>query len=135
MDKFIMEANLYTKEIVVKEEHLDTLKHVNNTVYLQWAQEIAGEHWIHVTGEGNTEEHYWVVYAHNIQYSKQVFLGEKLTVETFVHPMEGIRFPRSVLFKREGKMVVSARTDWILVDAHTHRPKRLDSKVLALFGL
>lgn len=130
-----MDSNLYTKVIKVEESHLDTLNHVNNTVYLHWAQEIAGEHWIHITGEGNTDVHYWVVYQHNIQYKKQVFLGESLRVETSVHPMEGIRFPRSVNFYREDVLVVAARTDWILVDAKTHRPKRLSPEVLALFGL
>lgn len=127
--------NSFSKKIIVQEEHLDSLAHVNNTVYLHWAQEIAGEHWFSVMNEKNTEEHYWVVHEHSIRYMKQVFLGEELIVKTHVEPMEGIRFPRVVEFFRADEVVVRVRTHWILVNAKTHRPKRIDTSTLALFGI
>jgi acyl-CoA thioester hydrolase len=37
--------NHYKKTIIVLPEHLDDINHVNNVVYVQWMQDIAGEHW------------------------------------------------------------------------------------------
>lgn len=129
-----MSTNIYIKEINVTDDHIDDLNHVNNVQYVQWIQEIAGEHWIKTTGIENSANQFWVVHEHKIRYKKQVYLGECLYIKTFVEPYEGIRFPRIVEFYRNDQLVVEAKTYWILLD-HKNRPKRLESKTLALFGL
>lgn len=127
----------YTFEqyVTVTEEHLDDLNHVNNLVYLKWVQEIAGEHWFSVLDKKNTPEEGWVVYEHNIQYKKQVFLGEELRIETYIEPAQGVKMPRRVNIYRGEDLVVTARTVWILIDRKTFRPKRIDKETLAKFGV
>lgn len=125
----------YQKTIKVTIKHLDELNHVNNAVYVQWVQEIAGEHWQNITGEKHTKDYYWVVFEHHIQYKKQVFLNEELSAKTYVKSPEGLKFPRIVEFYRDTELVVSAQTNWILVDGKTHKPMRVPTTFLKLFDL
>ncbi len=124
---------IYKKEIVVKQAHLDDLNHVNNAIYVQWIQEIAGEHWNSRFTEEETQDAHWFVLEHHIQYKQQAFLGDVLQVETTVETPQGVRFPRIVNFYKNGKALVQARTLWCLVDAKTHRPKRVSQAFLDRF--
>ena len=128
-------TNTYTKSITVTKEHLDDLNHVNNAIYVHWIQDIAAEHWQSITGEQHTKDYYWVVFEHHIKYKKQVFLNEELTVKTYVKSPEGIKSLRVVEFYRKDELVVRADTNWILVDANTHKPIRVPNVFLKLFGI
>lgn len=126
-------SDIYKKEIIVQSEHLDAIKHVNNAVYVQWIQEIAGEHWHSKFAKKEVPEDFWVVLEHHIQYKKQAFLGELLRVETYVEEPNGLRWPRVVNFYREDTLIVTARTSWCWIDAQSQRPKRISPEVLATF--
>ncbi len=127
--------DVFTSTIEIKPEHLDVQGHVNNAMYVQWIQDVAVQHWLERVGDQDAAQKYWVVLEHLIQYKQQVFNGETLEVETYVETPAGIRFPRIVNFRRDGKLVVAARTLWCWVDADSHRPRRIPQEFLTLFGL
>ena len=70
---------------------------------------------------------FWVLSDHHIQYKKQVFKGEVLTLKTYPEKPEGIRQPRKVEFYRGEELVVDSRTFWVLIDKGTQKIKRIEN--------
>ncbi|STC92955.1 Long-chain acyl-CoA thioesterase FadM [Chryseobacterium carnipullorum] len=118
---------VYQKEIHVTEEHIDKNHHVNNVQYVHWVEEIAGEHWDSLKHKTEFAEFAWILVDHHIQYKKQVFLHDVITVKTYPKPPEGIKQPRKVEFYCKDKLVVDSDTLWVLVDLKTQKIKRLES--------
>jgi len=128
-----MQSKIYQKSIRVGVEHLDDLQHVNNVVFLQWVQDIAGEHWLSKSTDVFNEAYYWVVIDHFIEYKGQAFLDEVLKVQTFVEKNEGVRSTRIVEFYKEEKLIVRAKTNWCLIDRARNRPTRVPKVVDEMF--
>ncbi|MDO9039698.1 MAG: thioesterase, partial [Lutibacter sp.] len=40
-----MIKNSFSHTLIVKQNDLDALNHVNNVTYLQWVQNVAEKHW------------------------------------------------------------------------------------------
>lgn len=110
-------------QVKVTQEHIDDLSHVNNIVYLQWAQDVAGKHWFSVAGRNSG--YIWVVRKHEIEYFKPAFAEDELTLRTWVERMEGYRSVRRVDILRGDVVLCSCKTNWIALDALTGRPKRI----------
>ncbi|MBB6372406.1 acyl-CoA thioesterase [Chryseobacterium shigense] len=121
---------MYQKQIQVTEEHIDRNNHVNNVQYVHWVEEIAGEHWESVKQKTDYPEDIWMLVDHHIQYKKQVYLGDIITVKTYPKAPEGIKQPRKVEFYCNDKLVVDSSTLWVLIDAKTQKMKRLESNWL-----
>jgi len=121
---------IYEKQIQVTEEHIDSNKHVNNVQYVKWVEEIAGEHWDFVKHKTNNPDDIWMLLDHQIQYKKQVYLGEIVTIKTYPKKPEGIRQPRKVEFYCNDHLVVDSLTLWVLIDKETQRIIRLESNWL-----
>ena len=45
MDQLPEKSVSYTYKLKVEAQHIDTLMHVNNVVYLQWVNDISEKHW------------------------------------------------------------------------------------------
>jgi len=125
---------IYQKQIQVTEEHIDRNNHVNNVQYVHWVEEIAGEHWEKVKEKTEYPEDIWMLVDHHIQYKKQVYLGDVITVKTYPKAPEGIRQPRKVEFYCNDQFVVDSSTLWVLVDSKTQKIKRLESDWLDKLG-
>lgn len=69
---------------------------------------------------------------HHIQYKKQVYLGDVITVKTYPKSPEGIRQPRKVEFYCNDVLVVDSLTLWVFIDKETQKIKRLDENWLNL---
>lgn len=121
---------IYEKKISVTEQHIDGNNHVNNVQYVHWVEEIAVEHWDSVKYQLGYPNDIWMLLDHHIQYKKQVYLGDIITVKTYPKLPEGIRQPRKVEFYRNGELVVDSLTLWIFIDKETMKIKRLDSEWL-----
>jgi acyl-CoA thioester hydrolase len=117
----------YEKKVTVTEQHIDRNNHVNNVQYVQWVEEIAVEHWDLVKNRTDYPDDIWMLVDHHIQYKKQVYLGDTVTVRTYPEAPEGIRQPRKVEFYCNDELVVKSSTLWILVDKETQKIKRLES--------
>jgi len=116
---------IHEKEILISKEHLDQNNHVNNVQFVAWVEMMAAEHWNLLKHKSLYEKDIWFLAEHHIEYKKQVFPGETLTVKTYPEVPEGVKQPRKVEFYREGELVVDSRTKWILLDFESKKIKRL----------
>lgn len=126
-------AEVFVKEITVKQDDIDELDHVNNIVYLQWVQQIATEHW---TGRATREmqaDFIWVVLSHFIEYKNPAFLDDKITLKTYIGETSGARSFRHVEIFRGEVLLAKAKTEWCLLDAVTMRPRRILQEMMDIF--
>ena len=116
-------------------EHIDMMGHVNNTVWLQWVQDIATAHWEAVAAPEHQAAYAWVVTRHEIDYRGNIALGESVTAQTFIPKgPRGVRFDRQVVFHNDaGREIVSAQTTWAMIDRVTGRLLRVPAEVAAPF--
>jgi len=123
---------IFEKQIKITEEYIDLNNHVNNVQYVKWVEEIAAEHWDSVKHKLDFQDDIWMLLDHHIQYKKQVYLGDLITVKTYPKPPEGIRQPRKVEFYCNDVLVVDSLTLWVFIDKKTQKIKRLDENWLSL---
>jgi acyl-CoA thioester hydrolase len=111
------------------------LGHVNNAVWVQWMEAIATAHWETVASAAQQAAFFWVVTRHEIDYRGNIREGESVTAETFVPDApRGARFDRRVDFRNSvGKVIVSARTQWVLIEQASGRIQRVPAEMAALF--
>jgi acyl-CoA thioester hydrolase len=125
----------YRQEIIIRDNDIDALGHVNNVVYLRWAQEAAEAHWSRLASPGERAAIAWVVLRHEIDYKQAAKPGDSVYALTWVGETEGVRSVRHVEILREpGILLAEAKTTWVLVDALTQRPKRIGAEVLELLS-
>ena len=125
----------FTLTFTAGPEHIDELGHVNNAVWVQWIQAIAGAHWESVVPPEHAAAHIWVVTRHEIDYRGNVVAGETVTAESWVpDPPKGARFDRHVRFLgTDGQVKVEAVTTWALIDRATGRLLRVTPEIAAPF--
>jgi acyl-CoA thioester hydrolase len=135
----MVEVTGHTRTFTAGPEHIDVLGHVNNVVWVQWMEALATSHWEALAPAAWQDAYVWVVTRHEIDYRGNIALGESVTGETFVpDPPRGARFDRRVDFRPEtgksaGKVIVSARTQWVLIEKASGRIQRVPAEMAALF--
>jgi len=114
---------------------IDILGHVNNAVYLIWAQDIATAHWNAVASQSLIQKYVWIALRHEIDYRDQVLAGETVEIRTWLGRAAGPRFARHVDIRKPESARFSAQvlTDWCLVDAKTRKPKRVGPEIFEPF--
>lgn len=129
------EAFVFQQQIVVVEQDIDGLGHVNNVVYLRWTQEVATAHWLAATTPQQRIGFSWVALRHEIDYLKPAYVGQILVARTHVGTVTGARFERFVeIYRAQDDAVVSrARSVWVAVDSGTKKPRRIDPSINKLF--
>ena len=127
----------FTLAIDVQPEHIDALGHVNNIVYLQWVQDVAGAHWRHLATPEMQAEVAWVVLRHEIDYKQSAMPSDKLLAHTRVGVAKGLSFERHTEIVRagDGKLLTVARTLWCPIDPSSGRPRRVSPEVRALMSV
>lgn len=125
----------FTMTFTAQAEHIDELGHVNNAVWVDWIQQIATAHWSAVAAPEHQAAYIWVVTRHEIDYRGNVGPGESVTAETFIPSApSGARFDRRVDFRdAAGKVIVSAKTTWAMIDRASGRLARVRDDVTAPF--
>ena len=115
---------------------IDANGHVNNVVYLRWAQEIGTAHWRACASPDAQALWAWVALRHEIDYRRELKLGETAQGRTWVSATaEGPRFDRFIrLDGPDGRMCAQVQTTWVLIEQATGRPRRVPDWMLALFG-
>ncbi|MCB2089096.1 MAG: acyl-CoA thioesterase [Sphingomonadaceae bacterium] len=128
-------SNRYSMTFTAGPEHIDELGHVNNTVWLQWVQEIATSHWSAVADPAHVAAYVWMVTRHEIDYRGNVVEGETVEATTFIpEGPRGARFDRCVDFRNSaGKVIVAARSTWAMLDRETGRLLRVRPEVARAF--
>lgn len=123
-----MAAEVFSLSFPVAPADIDELGHVNNTVYLRWAQDIAIAHWRSRASAEMVSSLVWVVTRHEIDYRSALELGDEVDVRT--HVDENPRGPLWIRFvdiykKGAAKPSAQIKSDWCLLDAQTRRIKRV----------
>jgi acyl-CoA thioester hydrolase len=125
----------FTRTFVAAPQHIDELGHVNNTVWVQWIQDLATAHWDAAARPEDKAAFFWVVVRHEIDYRGNIGLGEGVTATTWIEgPAMGAKSLRRVEFAdASGKRLVSAATTWAMIDRASGRLARVRPEVLEPF--
>jgi acyl-CoA thioester hydrolase len=73
-----------------------------------------------------------VVRRHEIEYLRPGLPGDELVARTWVGEESGASWERftEVVRVSDGRVLVTARTVWVLIDAATGRPRRVDLRMV-----
>ncbi|HEY9219671.1 MAG TPA: thioesterase family protein [Phenylobacterium sp.] len=126
---------VFTRDYTPATSDIDENGHVNNVVYLRWAQEMAIAHWNARAPDDAKAAWAWVVLRHEVDYRRQLLPGENAHARTWVaEAAAGPRFDRFVRIDGPGGvMCAQAQTVWCLVDLPSRRPRRVPEWMVELF--
>ena len=122
--------NSFTYTLIVSENDIDTLNHVNNVTYLNWVQNAAQKHWSLLSNNDIDNKYVWVVIRHEIDYFLPAMLNDVITVATYIGDSYGIKSERFVEIRREDKLLAKAKTIWCLLDKKTMKPVKFPTEIL-----
>ncbi len=118
----------------VESADIDAQGHVNNVAYVRWIQDVAVAHWFAVTDEATREKYTWVVLRHEIDYKKQSFERDAVTVTTWVGEPTRISWERLTEIRRGDDVLVKARSVWCLIDREKSKPARITADLIKLLA-
>ena len=123
----------YEKKITVTQDHLDFNNHVNNLVYMQRALDISRRHWLSEISDEINEKYFWMVRTHHVEYKRQAFLGDEVTVKTYVEGYRGPFSSRIVKIYKNDSPLVEVKSNWCLIERGTQKLKRVPVEIQDLF--
>ncbi|MEM7666512.1 MAG: acyl-CoA thioesterase [Pseudomonadota bacterium] len=125
----------FTRTFTAAPEHIDELGHVNNSVWVQWIQDLATAHWEAAADTAHHAAFFWVVIRHEIDYRGNIAEGESAVGTTWIPDSpKGAKSLRCVEFvDGAGKVLVSACTTWAMLDKESGRLARVRPEVIAPF--
>ena len=128
----------YTSRWRVRTYELDMNGHVNNAVYLNWAEQLATEH-VEAAGFGRawTDARHgaWVVRRHEITYRTPAVYGDELELTTRAVSIKGARGFRDTTIIRvsDGAPIADVHTEWVWVHLPDGRPARPPEDLVRFF--
>ncbi len=127
---------VFTRSFTPNAADIDANGHVNNVVYLAWAQDLAIAHWASAARAEDSEALAWIALRHEVDYRRALLPGETALARTWVSDKaEGPRFDRFVRIDGpDGAMCAQVRTVWCLIDRDTGRPRRVPPDMVSRFG-
>ena len=123
----------FSHSFQVAAEDIDEQGHVNNVAYLRWIQDIAVAHWRHSASAEQLEHYSWITVRHELDYKKQAFEGEEVTVTTWVGEWTHVTCERFTEIHRGDDLLVKSRTIWCMIDRETTKPTRISSELTERF--
>ena len=124
----------FSHSFCVQPGDIDEQGHVNNVAYLRWIQDVAAAHWFQSATEEQQARFAWVVVRHEIDYKKQAFENEELTVTTCVGEWSKVTCERFTEITRGDDVLVKGRTVWCVLDRETAKPARIASDLIEQFS-
>jgi acyl-CoA thioester hydrolase len=126
---------IFEHAIRVRAADIDGQGHVNNVVYVRYAQDAAVAHWKAAAPPEARESLAWVTRRHEIDYLRPAFLDDELIARTWIESVSGASMERRIDIVRPADETLLTRvlTVWVAVDPTSHRPKRIDDRLKALF--
>jgi acyl-CoA thioester hydrolase len=121
----------------VRAYEIDSNGHVNNAVYLNWAEEIAGLHaeaagygrqWVRDQGGA------WVVHHADITWRRPALLGDEVEISVRVESVRGACGIRRTWIRRvaDGELLAELLVEWVWVRASDGRPTRVPRELVEL---
>lgn len=129
-------APRFERPLAILPEDIDGLGHVNNVVYLRWAQDIATAHWKAAATAEQQRALAWVALRHEIDYKHPALPGDAVLASTWVGTADAVRFERFVEILRtsDRKLLAAVRTLWCPINRTTGRVTRVDNSVRTVFS-
>ncbi len=127
-------ANSFHKQYEVQAQDIDSLNHVNNVVYLQWANDIAAQHWKELSNPSIDLQYFWVCLRHEIDYLGEALLGDAIDIFTWVGISSGAKSTRYISILKGEKLLCKLVSTWCLIDAKTKRPVRVNEDIKSLLA-
>ncbi len=124
----------FSQVFSVEKSDIDGQGHVNNVAYVRWIQDAAVAHWLSVTTEEIRERFTWMLTRHEIDFKKQTFADEEVTITTWVGTPTRVSWERFTEIRRGADLLVKARSIWCLIDRKTLRPARIGEDFKRRFG-
>jgi len=127
---------VFTQAFTPKPSDIDDNGHVNNVVYLDWAQQLAIAHWTSRAPADDQAAYAWIALRHEVDYRRPLLPHETAQARTWVsETTEGPRFDRFVRIDGpDGAMCAQVKTTWVLIEKATGRPRRVPPQMLAMFS-
>ena len=131
-----MPAAVFTLPLAVPDDDIDRQGHINNVAFVRYVQDAAVAHWRAVAPADMQAAFTWVVRRHELEYLKPGLPGDQLVARTWVGEPSGATWERftEVFRVADGQVLVTARTVWVLLDATTGRPRRVNPGMVARLG-
>ncbi len=128
---------VYTARWTVRQYEVDAQGHVNNAVYLNYAEELAARHAEALGfGQGWAEAHggYWVIRGHRITYHAPARFGDELELTVRVEMVRGARGQRRTTIVRpaDGVLVAEISTEWVWLRLRDGRPAAVPRELVEL---
>lgn len=135
-DASVVDSRVHRARWRVRIYELDSNGHVNNAVYLNYAEQVATEHaekagfgrdWLQRAGGT------WVVHRHEVTYHRPAQFGDELELETCISHVRGARGFRRTLIRRvtDAEDIAEILTEWVWVRLPDGRPSRVPTEVAA----
>jgi len=126
----------FTLALRVPDTDIDRQGHVNNVAFVRYVQDVAAAHWEAVAPAELRSAFTWVVRRHEVEYLRPGLPGDELLLKTWVGEPSGATWERFTEVSRAGedRPLVTARTVWVLLDAATGRPRRVEAALAAHFA-
>jgi acyl-CoA thioester hydrolase len=126
---------VFTASFEPQASDIDENGHVNNVVYLDWAQRLAIAHWSSRARAEDQAAFAWIALRHEVDYRRPLLPGETASARTWVSDVtEGPRFDRFVRIDGpDGAMCAQVRTTWVLIEKASGRPKRVPAHMVEMF--
>jgi len=128
---------VYRYRYTVQADEIDDLNHAGNFHYVKWMQHAAIAH---STAIGWSPEAYdgigagWVVRSHQVTYLMPAFVGDDLTIETWVADMKSATSLRRYrILDSQGRLLASAETNWAFINYERQKPVRIPGEVRSSF--
>jgi len=125
-----MIKNSFSHTIIVNDNDLDSLNHVNNVTYLKWVQNVAEKHWSAICNTDIDDHYVWVVIRHEIDYFLPAVLHDEITVTTYIGDSYGVKSERFVEIKKDDKLLAKAKTIWCLLDKNSMKPVKVPPEIM-----
>ena len=114
---------------------IDENGHVNNVVYLRWAQDMGVAHWQSLAPTDAQATWAWIALRHEIDYRAELKLGQTAFGRTWVaEKAEGPRYDRFIrIDDADGRMCAQVATTWVLIEQASGRPRRVPAWIEDMF--
>jgi acyl-CoA thioester hydrolase len=133
-----VDRTTYTTRWRVRTYELDVNGHVNNAVYLNYAEQAATEH-AEATGFGRAwalaHGGMWVVRRHEVTYHRPAGYDDELALTTRIVRFRGARGLRHTTIVRlpDDLLLVELDTEWVWARLADGRPARVPDEMTSFF--
>jgi acyl-CoA thioester hydrolase len=125
----------HSQQFAVRTYEVDENGHVNNGVYLGWAENLTAEH-AELVGFGRDwsleRGGAWFVRRHEITYHQPAVRSDRIEATVRVLALGGARGKRRTTFRRasDGTTLVEVLSEWVWVRVTDGRPMRVPREMV-----